>query len=523
MSKLTEDLTYDYLSAEAAPTREERIGACNAFGGSCQSLKVGMGQGCTKYNSRKFAQGGGCQLSLALGIVRSFQNSVTIIHGPLGCASTNLSVAGVTKTARILKQKQGTDNVWIHTNLDENDVIAGGIDKLRQAILYAEKEYRPDAIIIGNSCVPGIIGDDIDTLLDELDGQIAAKVVPVHCEGFKSKFVATGYDSAYHGVLKKLVDPVKKYDKVIPDEVADAREKYILSKTVNLLNVGSTSYGDEVELSRLLQALGLNVRVLPLYASIDEISRIGEAALNISICATHDDYLTGHLKERFGTEYVIDTLPIGIKNTNQWLRTIAKFFQLDSEVEQLIALETAQLEKALEPFKKAFKGKTVFVGGGETRIFTTAEFFQSLGMKVLGLKPHNFDRFAVPMIDDIDDPDAVIDVAPGQPAEELNVLNRLRPDLYVGHTGAHAWVTKLGIPTVPLFGQSFNYMGYSGAFELARKAAKKLKNTSFSKKISANVLLPFRPEWYESNPFDNIKEFDNIDNIKEAHIKEAQG
>ncbi|SCM81217.1 Oxidoreductase/nitrogenase component 1 [uncultured Sporomusa sp.] len=508
MSKLTENLTYDYLTAEAAPTREERIEATYAFGGSCSSLKLGMGKGCTKYNCRKFAQGGGCQLTLALGIVRTFQNTVVIIHGPLGCASNNLGVAGYSKTFRVLKHKPVTDNIWLHTNLDENDVISGGIDKLREAIVYAEQEYRPDAIVIGNSCVPGIIGDDIDALIDELDGQLSARIVPVHCEGFKSKFVATGYDSAYHGVLKKLIDPVKKAEKTNPGDSAGttAVEQYIHSKTVNLLNVGSTSYGDEVELSRLLKALGLTVRVMPLYASIEEISRMGEAALNVSICATHDDYLIGHLKERFGTEYIIDTLPIGIKNTNQWLRAIAAFFKLENEAEELIAMETLQIEAALEPFKKVLNGKTVFVGGGETRIFTTAEFYQSLGMKVLGLKPHNFDRFAVPMIDDIDDPEAVVDVAPGQPAEELVVLNRLRPDLYVGHTGANAWVTKLGIPTTPLFGQSFNYMGYSGAFELARKAARRLQNTAFSKKIAANVALPFRPEWYASNPFDNIKE-----------------
>ena len=81
---------------------------------------------------------------------------------------------------------------------------------MREAIVYAEQEYRPDAIVIGNSCVPGIIGDDIDALIDELDGQLSARIVPVHCEGFKSKFVATGYDSAYHGLFKKLIDPVKK-------------------------------------------------------------------------------------------------------------------------------------------------------------------------------------------------------------------------------------------------------------------------------------------------------------------------
>jgi nitrogenase molybdenum-iron protein alpha chain len=505
MAKLTEDLTYNYLSASAAPTREVRIEACNAFGGSCCGLKQGMKSGCAKLASRKFAQGGGCQLMLALGILGSFSNVVVIVHSPLGCASNHLCTAGLRKSMRISKNKPAEEFVWMHTNLDEIDVISGGINKLRRAILYAEREFRPDAVIVANGCVPGIIGDDIDSLIDELGRKLSAKIVPIHCEGFKSKFVASGYDSAYHGVLKKLVDPVGRYDRAIPDEAADAAENYARGRTVNLLNVGSNSYGDENELSRLLRALGLTVRVLPLYSSIDDISRISEAALNVSICATHDDYLIGHLKERFGTGYIIDTLPIGIKNTNQWLLEIARYFRLENEAEKLIAVETAQLEEALEPFRQVLEGKRLFLGGGETRIFASGEFFQYLGMKVVGLKPHNFDRFALPMVDDIEDQDTAVNVAPGQPSEELNLLKRVKPDLYIGHAGANGWVTKLGISNLPLFGQSFNYMGYSGAYELARKAAKVVKNTSFIRKISANVRLPFRPEWYDENPFDNIK------------------
>ena len=505
--KLTDGLTYDYLSAEAAPTREDRIETCFAYGGSGENLKRGIGNGCAKFNSRKFAQGGGCQLNLALGIVSTFQNVAVILHGSLGCGSSHLSRAGLKKSSGAQRGKPNTfDTAWIETNLDEKDVISGGAEKLREAILYAEAEYRPDAIIVVNGCVPGIIGDDIDSVINELDGYLAAKIVPVHCEGFKSKFVASGYDSAYHGLLKKLVDPVGRINRALPDKLADAQEKYVNSKTVNLLNVGSNSYGDEVELSRLLEALGLKVRVLPLFASIDEISRISEAALNISICATHDDYLIGHLKERFGTEYMIDTLPIGIKNTNRWLREVAKFFHLEAEVEKLIELETAQLTEALAPLKKELQGKSLFVGGGETRSFTTSEFFQSLGMKIVGVKSHNFDIFALPMVDDIDQTDFVVSVAPGQPAEELNLLHRFRPDLYIGHSNANVWVAKLGIPTLPLFGQSFNYMGYSGAYELARKAARVLKNTALSKKLAANVPLPLRQEWYESDPFDNIKD-----------------
>ncbi|MDR1085776.1 MAG: nitrogenase [Deltaproteobacteria bacterium] len=507
---LTSGLVYNYTQAAEPPTRDTRIEPTNAYLGSCRSLKLAMGQGCAKFNSRYFSQGVGCQLILALGIVRTFQNVVTIIHGPLGCASNNIGLAGFNKTARALKGKPAGDVIWIHTNLNESDVIQGGTDKLREAVLYAEKEFRPDVIVIGNSCVPGIIGDDIDSLVDELESRLSAKLVPVHCEGFRSRFVASGYDAAYHGLLRKMVDPPAVIDSVIersPDEEERLdRIRRQNSRTVNLLNVGSTSYGDEVELSRILSALGLKVNVLPLYGHVDEIAKMGEAALNISICATHDDYLIGHLKERFGTPYVIDTLPIGLKNTNQWLRAVGRALNLTDETESLIRTETAQLTLALEPFKKILAGKSVWVGGGETRIFTTAEFFQSLGLKVLGLKPHNFDRFAVPMLDDMEEPETVAAVAAGQPAEELVYLKRLKPDLYIGHGGANGWVLRLGIPTIPLYGQSLNHLGYSGAYELARKAVRALLNTNLARKAAANVTLPFKDEWFESDPQANIKE-----------------
>jgi nitrogenase molybdenum-iron protein alpha chain len=317
-----------------------------------------------------------------------------------------------------------------------------------------------------------------------------------------------------------MVDPPERIDSVLAGSVDEAerleRTRRENARTVNLLNVGSTSYGDEVELSRILTSIGLKVNVLPLYGHVDEIARMGEAALNVSICATHDDYLIGHLKERFGTPYVIDTLPIGIKNTNQWLRAIGRAMGLSEETERIIEMETAQLLEALEPFKKALAGKSLWVGGGETRIFTTAEFFQSLGMKVLGLKPHNFDRFAVPMLDDIEDPETSVAVAAGQPAEEIVYLKRLKPDLYVGHGGANGWVVRLGIPTIPLYGQSQNYMGYSGAYELARKAARALLNTNLSKKVSANVGLPFKNQWYESDPLLNIKEIPTEESLRSS-------
>jgi nitrogenase molybdenum-iron protein alpha chain len=295
----------------------------------------------------------------------------------------------------------------------------------------------------------------------------------------------------------------------VPDvnEQRDFADRYRISKTVNIFNVGSNSNGDEVELSRIVAALGLTPRVLPLNATLDDLAHIGEAALNVSICATHDDYLLGHLEERFGTPYIIDTLPIGITSTNRWIRQIAEFFHLEEEAERVIQLETDALNAALEPFRKILAGKKVYVGGGETRILTTAAFFKDdLGMELVGIKAHNVDRFVEEIVEELHEPQLEITVAAGQPAEEVAVVKRLNPDLYCGHSGANGWMSRLGVANLPLFGMTLNYMGYTGAYELARKAAKAVKNTNFVKNVSANVGLPLTAAWLARDTALNIKE-----------------
>ena len=96
------------------------------------------------------------------------------------------------------------------------------------------------------------------------------------------------------------------------------------------------------------------------------------------------------------------------------------------------------------------------------------------------------------------------------PDSRLKTLNRLKPDIYIGHAGANGWVTKLGIPNIPLFGAHINYMGYSGAFELARRAARALKNTNFSKNISKYVGYPLTDTWMNLDPNDNIIQGDRF-------------
>jgi nitrogenase molybdenum-iron protein alpha chain len=433
-----------------------------------------------------------------------------IVHGSIGCGGTGNSQSANARSRQILRgEKNPGGALWLSTNLNETDVVSGGEDKLETAILEADKRYRPSAIIVLSSCVPGIIGDDIDSVAKRLQSQVSGVIVPVHCEGFKTKIMATAYDAIYHGIIRNLLN--EEDDErlpVIENELETEAEKLRLSRTVNLMNVSSMTPSDEAELKRLLSALGLEVNIYPSYTNPKDFIKSTRAALSISSCPTHDDYFVKHLKEKYGIPYIIKHMPIGIKNTNLWLRDVAKFFGLEDVAERLIALENEQIEKAVAPFRKALAGKKAMLSAGEIRTFATAVWLSELGLEITAVRPYHYDEFGETEIGKLEgkNPNLTVNVATVHPFETVNLLERNKPDIFLGHNSDTVWAAKLGIPVLPIYGGANTYVGYAGAFDIARKVSRVLKNTSFSTNLQKNVRQPYYKSWFSQQPFSYISE-----------------
>ncbi|MDR1024200.1 MAG: nitrogenase, partial [Treponema sp.] len=78
----------NFLEAKSAPSREDRLHAAIAFGGTCAQVRTcekAMAHGCTNLSARAFTMAQGCQFTLSLGILNSIRNAVVIMHGPIGC------------------------------------------------------------------------------------------------------------------------------------------------------------------------------------------------------------------------------------------------------------------------------------------------------------------------------------------------------------------------------------------------------------------------------------------------------
>lgn len=498
-----------YIDEKVAPKREDRLGTCIEFGGSVCEIKRKFGCGCLQNSNRAFGQGSICQLLPATAILNSLQDTVVIVHGAVGCGGVAHTQSASYRWGQIVAGKTNPKGLlWLSTNLGETDVISGGEAKLRSAIIAADKRYRPSAIVVLSSCIPGIIGDDIDSVASELQPQINAVILPIHCEGFKTKVMATAYDAIFHSIIRQLVEVEAAETTIIPDELAIAAENIRRRKLVNLLNVSSMTGADQQELVRLLTKLGLEVNVFPCDAHPEAFKLATQAAVSISVCPTHDDYFLTHLQEKYGIPYINGQMPIGLTNTNIWLRKIAKFFGLDETAERIITSETAELNAALAPFRKNLTGRRVMISAGEIRTLATAVWLQELGLEVVAVRPYHYDTFGDVEIEKlvVVNPDIMLNVATAHPFEAVNIIERVKPDVYLGHVSDNVWAAKSGVSVLPIYGGQNVYNGYAGAYDIARRLNRILKNTAFVKNLRANVRQPYYQEWFDENPFKYIKQ-----------------
>jgi nitrogenase molybdenum-iron protein alpha chain len=502
-----------YWDQSVPPVRDERLVIGDSFAGCGGELLDCAKSGCLFKKNRSFWQSNACHMALTLMMAVTVENAVIVMHGPKGCGAQlhQLGVASAKGKGR--RKKKPAMTPWLTTNIDENDIIRGAEKKLRETILAADRDFHPEIIFVVATCAPSIIGDDIEDVVIGAAKSTAAEVVSLHCPGFKSRVVASAYDAFYHGLIKRLsFEPVKyvDYQPIEPgDQGYESRLKdYLLQKqyTVNVFNATSIGVDDENEIVRLLNALGLKARIFAEYCDAAELRTISEAALNVSMCNVHDDYILTFLKEKYGTPYVIAGMPVGFESTKNWLLTIAEHFDLRKRAENLIYDEEERLRAAIKPLIREVEGKSVLLCGGVVRSGSEAMMFREFGMKVLGIRLYHYDNGAEPVIRETAEQFPGVPMAvSNQLFEQLNQVRQLKPDLVVSHAGTQGPLAKAGVNAVQIFDADKAYFGYTGLYRFLRRIAFSFKNDSYQRRLAEHVSLPYKDSWWSKDPYHYIK------------------
>ncbi|MDR3315928.1 MAG: nitrogenase component 1, partial [Coriobacteriales bacterium] len=202
--------------------------------------------------------------------------------------------------------------------------------------------------------------------------------------------------------------------------------------------------------------------------------------------------------------YSHTVMPIGARNTALWFRGIAALVGKEAEAEEYIEREYERVRPQIERVRERLQGKRVFLCGGTGRSFAAAALIDDFGMKLIGMQTPTYDedaQFDIEHLNGIHG-DFVIDIANMQPFEQVNLVNRLKPDVFIGQPG---WTARFGIPTTHVLDIKRPTMGYNGLVYLGDKIAAQIENPSFNVKLSRYARHPYKASWFESDPFKFIK------------------
>jgi nitrogenase molybdenum-iron protein alpha chain len=418
----------------------------------------------------------------AQGYLSAIDNVAVITHAPVGCSADFMGSNNARKWGEFAQGRSHTDVALYSTNMTERDTVFGAAQKLEKTVREVYRAKKPSAIFIANACVSAVIGEDIATLASELAEELGIPVVPVACEGFKTKIWASGFDAAFHALLTGI-----------------CREPKEKTNHVNVINFRGSA---APELTELFEYLGMRPRLVAGFQSIEELSRMSGAAATVSICGTLGSYLGNGLEQRYGVPYVKALQPHGIAGFEDWLRRLGEAIHREERAEEYIRVHRERYLPRIAEVRERLSGKRAVVGMGPSFAFNFTRVLEELGMRVENIFAWHLDiRY-----DHDSSPESIRYLCANRPGTRVNVndlqynevvqaLSRIRPDLYFyRHPSNAGIVMKLGIPAISLIDEYMAF-GYQGLIRFGETILDVLENQNFERKLAAKTRLPYSDWW----------------------------
>ena len=292
------------------------------------------------------------------------QRAVAIIHGPPGCAY-HLKLHFLFF--------HGSRRRIFTSNTNEMDIVMGIHKKLRQAVHIAFKRFDPKLVGIFLCCPTSIAGTDIETIGKALEKELDIPIIACDLGGYVSDS-----DEGYKVVMLSLAKKLMKMPKCKID------------RSVNLVGeFFPAESGDIQELSRILTSIGLQLHtVLTGGASVEDIERSPEAALNVVRCSVAGLRTAEYMEENFSVPFIRVPTPFGLQSTKEYVLEVAREFHLSKEAEEVIAKEEKVANSIVDPLKRRLKGKRAAIICGPTKGIGFASALSELGIEPVLLFLH---------------------------------------------------------------------------------------------------------------------------------------
>jgi nitrogenase molybdenum-cofactor synthesis protein NifE len=406
------------------------------------------------------ATAGGCAFDGAQIALLPIADVAHIVHGSIACAGSSWDNRGTRSSGRTLYK------IGMTTDLTEQDVVMGRSEKrLFHSIKQAIDSYSPAAVFVYNTCIPALIGDDIEAVCKEAQRRWGTPVVPVDGAGFYGT-KNLGNRIAGDAMVKHVCGGRE------PDPLPQGIERDGF-KVHDISLVGEYNIAGELwHVLPLLDELGLRVLcTLSGDARFREVQTMHRSEVNMMVCSKAMINVARKLQEAFGAPWFEGSF-YGVKDVSQALRDFARLIgdpALTERTERLIAREEARIHERLEPWRKRLAGKKVLLYTGGVKSWSIIAALQDLGMTVVATGTKKSTEEDKARIRELMGQDAVM-IEDGNPRALIKIVRDNNVDVLIAGGRNMYTALKARIPFMDINQErDFGYEGYEGMLELARQ------------------------------------------------------
>jgi nitrogenase molybdenum-iron protein beta chain len=316
-----------------------------------------------------------CQPLGAQLAAHGFEGTLPFVHGSQGCASYYRST---------LNRHFREPAPAVSDSMSEDSAVFGGQNNLHEGLENALALYKPKMVAIFTSCMPEIIGDDLNAFVKNarLKGFIPNDFPTPYANtpSFNGSHIH-GYDAMLLSILQTLTE-------------GKAVEGRCTGK-LNLIPGCDFNTGNYREYKRILKEFGIPYTML---ADISESfdspcdgsyhvypggTRLDDAADSINGKATISlgPYATGKtftwIKDNYAGKHVAMSLPIGIEKTDAFLMKLAELF--GKPVPASLKAERGRAVDALTDAHQYMHGKKFALYGDPDYLLGYVSFLLEMG------------------------------------------------------------------------------------------------------------------------------------------------
>ncbi len=413
------------------------------------------------------ASAGGCAFDGAQIALLPIADVAHIVHGPIACAGSSWDNRGTRSTGPTLYR------IGMTTDLTEQDVIMGRSEKrLFHSIKQAVDSYAPAAVFVYNTCVPALIGDDVEAICKAAAEKWGVPVVPVDGAGFYgTKNLGNriaGESMVRHVIGTREPDPLP----------AGSERPGIQVHDVNLIGEYNIA-GELWHVLPLLDELGLRVLcTLSGDARFREVQTMHRAEVNMMVCSKAMVNVARKLEQQYGTPWFEGSF-YGVRDVSQALRDFARLIgdpDLTARTEQVIAREEAKADALLQPWRERLDGRRALLYTGGVKSWSIISALQDLGLKVVATGTNKSTEEDKARIRELMGPEVKM-LDEGSPRALLDTVRDYQADILIAGGRNMYTALKARIPFLDINQErEFGYAGYAGMAELARQLALTIEN-----------------------------------------------